>query len=801
MHSTRHPGLKWTRASLFLLLVLLLCRAADAHAAADGVVNGIVRDELLKPIKGAQVVLHDARGAKVGQARTAEDGSFTFSGVPFGDYTVEANAPGRVEGHEHVQISSTEAAQVEIYCVSQESNSVIIEEPDVAAPQRSVGSVATLSRRALKELPQGEDRSITEVITTQPGFVLDAFGNVYARGSHANIQYQVDGIPIPDSVGNLFAQALPVRLIENLEILTGGIPAEFGDRLAAVVNISTRHGGAEPDGLAQVRYGSFQTIEPSVYYSRSFGKVGLFVGGSYLQSQRALDSPAVAPILHDDGRSGRAFLRFDWTLGAADRLEVFVSYAHNFFQIPFDPTVVPLDPIHPLLIRPLDAFGNRSPPYIPHDTNATETEDEVFVTASWVHTFGKRGQLQVAPYYKLSAGALASDATYALGLLADPGTTASDVNRRADHLGGVLHYSLHLGGHLLKVGAQMDGLIGATDYALHVRDDVSGHGGVDAKLGGAGTDRTSAVLSGAYLQDRWDRGRFGMNAGVRVDELHVALAGGQSDDQVGVSPRMGASFAFKEDLVGHLFCGINWQPPAPLDAANAARVLGVVPATVAVTYDVQAETDLYGEAGLDVRILKKLKLGAVGWGRYAWNQLDDIAIGATNLIANYNFERGRAVGAEGKLDLVYKDWLSAFANVSWEIAQGQGVASAKYLFTAAQLADPSWQTLDHAQTLTANLGATLRHGGAAFSTLFSYGSGLRTGPANDQTVPQHLRVDATLQYAFDNVPLRPMVAVDVINLFDAHYAFRIANGFVGSSYAAPRTMFVRLSVPLSGGRP
>ena len=83
--------------------------------------------------------------------------------------------------------------------------------------------------------------------------------------------------------------------------------------------------------------------------------------------------------------------------------------------------------------------------------------------------------------------------------------------------------------------------------------------------------------------------------------------------------------------------------------------------------------------------------------------------------------------------------------------------------------------------------------------LLAYGSGLRTGPDNNQTVPAHVRVDATLQYAFDMVPLRPRLAIDLVNVFDAHYAYRIGNAFVGSSYAAPRSVFVRLAIPLSSG--
>jgi outer membrane receptor for ferric coprogen and ferric-rhodotorulic acid len=37
----------------------------------------------------------------------------------------------------------------------------------------------------------------------------------------------------------------------------------------------------------------------------------------------------------------------------------------------------------------------------------------------------------------------------------------------------------------------------------------------------------------------------------------------------------------------------------------------------------------------------------------------------------------------------------------------------------------------------------------------------------------------------------------VINLADAHYAYRIGNGFAGSSYGAPRSVYFSLSIPLA----
>lgn len=777
----------------------LAVAAAPARASVDATITGVVEDALVHPLAGAIVIVHDASGNIVAKAVTGPDGKFKFAALPLGDYTVEASYPGLVGDHQHLQLTSSQLAPVELQLVDGNEVISVNETWDVAAPTRATGSVVTLSRQALQELPGADDRPVTDVVVTQPGFVADALGNVYARGNHANIQYQIDGIPVPDSVGSLFAASIPVRLVQSVEILTGGMPAEFGDRLGAVVNLTTRHGGEHPEGAVQLRYGSYNTIAPGfAYATRVTDHTAMFVGGSVQSSARAIDPPSIDPILHDAGYTARGFARFDYTPCDANHYEVFATFAHNRFQIPIDPAVAPLDPAQPMATRPVDQYGNASPAFVPRDTDASETETELFAAFSWVHKLDHdRGQLQLAPIYKLSRGALVADAGHALGALADPGSTASDVIRTAQHAGGFATYSLQRGRHLFRTGVQADLLVGRTSFVAYARDDASAQGGVDAAATQRGVDHTNALTLGAYAQDHWASGRFALDVGLRVDTLHVALGDGRADDQVGVGPRTGASYALTKDAIVHAFAGINWQPPAPLDAANAARALGVVPATETITYDLKPETDLYGELGATLRPSHTLRTGLVAWGRYAYDQLDDTAIGSTSLLSNYNFERGRAFGVEASGELRVGPWLSAFANGSVGRAQGRGIASARYLFSPAVLANTAWQTLDHAQSLTANAGATVRDGRFAITGLASYGSGLRTGPANTAHVPGHVRADLAMQYTFAPRAYPIRVGIDVINLFDAHYAYRIANGFVGSSYAAPRTVFLSLSLPLA----
>ena len=763
-----------------------------AHASVDAAITGVVDDALLHPLKGATVILHDSAGNTVAKSTTGADGKFSFPGISFGDYTVEASAPGLIGDHQHLQINSSQVIAVELTLVAGEEIINITDDWAVPPPPPVTGSVATVTRQTLNESPGGDDRPITDVIATQPGFVADALGNVYARGNHANIQYQVDGIPVPDSVGSLFAASIPTRLINGLEIYTGGMPAEFGDRLGAVVNLTTRSASDHPDGNVQVRYGSFNTVEPGATYAAKLSDtVGVFGGGSFQYSERMLDPPSVYPILHDDGYSGRAFARIDWQQCDCNRYELFATYAHNKFDIPLDPSIQPLT--SPTEVRPPDQYGNASPPYIPHDTNATETEDEVFVAAAMTHKLDN-GQILVAPLYKLSRGVLFSDPEHALGPLSDPGTTASNVTRLAETGGGVATISLQEGSHLFKAGVQIDFLHGKTNYESFARAE---DGGIDPSMTQAGVDHTDALTSGAYAQDHVTLGKLALDYGLRVDELHVILQDGTTNDSAGVSPRLGGSYSFTKDTVLHAFAGINWQPPEPLDAANAARALGVVPANEQVVYDLKPETDLYSELGISSRLIHELRGGLTAWGRYAYNQLDDTAIGSTSLLSNYNFRRGRATGLEASLDLRIGPWLSAFANGSLGLAEGQGISSAKYLFTAAELADTSWQTLDHAQTWTANSGVTVRDGRFAITGMLQYGSGLRTGSDNDQHVPGHVVENVSAQYTFVPHAYPIKVAIDVINIANEYYAYRIANGFVGSSYGQPRSVFMTLSLPLA----
>jgi hypothetical protein len=732
-------------------------------------------------------------------------GHFEFEQVPFGTYRVRtSDATGRV-AEEIVRVVSGDVVRVALLLRPVAEEQVIVQgrRPAAPPPSNTSSSSSTLEHEQINELPRGDTQSVNEILSTQPGFVYDALGNLFARGNHANIQYQLDGIPLPDSVSGLFGGFLSPKLIDNMEVLTGGLPVEYGERLASVVNLNSRKPPEEGEGQIELQGGSFDTANPSLFYGKRIGAWSVLAGGSYRTTSRALDPAVPNLVQHSGGDEERAFLRLDYDASDATHVSMLGAFAHNFYRIPIDTSVSALDPSLPNGGRNPDQYGNAPAPYFPPDTNQTENERDAFALLSVRHDFDPRSSLRVALSYRHSYGFLFGDAQHALGPTQDPCTTddagnvtcaqTSDVGRTADHVVGYAEQLWRLGeDNVLKIGGQVDQLFGTTDFTSYTRSDALQ--GPDPALTVRGTDRSRGTTGGVYVEDRATFGPLVVTGGVRFDFQRAAFIGNpESSFDVGFGPRLGLAYSLGSSTVLHAFAGLLWQPPPILDTPAAARILGLIPADAPVAYDLKPETDRYAEIGIESRVLPELTLKLTGWGRLAHDQLDDVGVGSTNLVSAYNFREGRAGGIEAGAILVLGRRFQMFANGTLQKAQGRGIESATYLFSPDDLANNSWQFLDHDQRWTANTGATFREGGWRLSSLLEYGSGLRTGPNNNEHVPGHVRVDVSAGYQFSNLPMRPALALDVVNLFDALYAYRINNGFNGSHWAPGRSIYARVS--------
>ena len=89
---------------------------------------------------------------------------------------------------------------------------------------------------------QGDSRGLESVLVTFPGFAQNANGAIHPRGAHNQMTYVVDGMPITDQLTGAFGNALDPNIVQTVELFTGNVPAEYGNKVSAVANVTTRSG-------------------------------------------------------------------------------------------------------------------------------------------------------------------------------------------------------------------------------------------------------------------------------------------------------------------------------------------------------------------------------------------------------------------------------------------------------------------------------------------------------------------------------------------------------------------------------
>jgi len=228
-----------------IVTALLLVWSAPVLAANLGIVHGSVQDERGQPIPGTRVAL--LRGTTQLDVHTTDAaGHFEFEQVPFGRYRITfAAADGRMDDRE-VMIASGDVLELDVTLPTlEETFTVVAPKREAPRPATTTGSTTQVQREEIQSRPRGDTATVNEILASEPGFVYDAMGQIYARGNHAGLQYQLDGVPLPDSVSGVFGQFLSPKLVENMEVITGGLPAEYGQRLSAVVNLNSRRPAPE----------------------------------------------------------------------------------------------------------------------------------------------------------------------------------------------------------------------------------------------------------------------------------------------------------------------------------------------------------------------------------------------------------------------------------------------------------------------------------------------------------------------------------------------------------------------------
>src|SRR5271156_329199 len=167
----------------------------------------------------------------------------------------------------------------------------------------SLGATAyTIGTNQIESQSQGDNASFNQLILRAPGVAEDSAenGDLHVRGEHANLQYRIDDVLLPEGIAG-FGLELDPRFVQSMQLITGSLPAQYGFRTAGIVDIQTKSGALVNGGSVEMYGGSYDTVRPSVEIGGSSGQWNYFVDGSYDNNDLGIDNPTSAQTaIHDN---------------------------------------------------------------------------------------------------------------------------------------------------------------------------------------------------------------------------------------------------------------------------------------------------------------------------------------------------------------------------------------------------------------------------------------------------------------------------------------------------------------------
>jgi outer membrane receptor protein involved in Fe transport len=655
----------------------------------------------------------------------------------------------------------------------------------------------SLDRTMLEKQPGGVDRSLSQVLLQAPGVTLDSYGAIHVRNEHANLQYRLDGVIVPESISG-FGSTFDPRIAQSIDLVTGTLPAQYGYRTSGVVSLKTRSGAFDNGGDVGFYGGSRGSVEPSGSLHGSSGNLNYFVSGSFQENDLGVENPiATRDAIHDHTRQYRAFGYLSDILSDTSRLTAFGGTSIGYFQIPNNP-----------------GQGGAGPGGMNWNLegksdfdSATLDQNQREITHYGVLAYQYAGgalNFQIAPFVRYSQTRFTPDpqgGDLILGGVADNSRLSSlTAGVQADG-----SYKLS-DSHMLRFGLffQNERTRSTVTSRVFAIDTLPGGDVVqtsDTPLSITDSARRNGQLYGIYLQDEWSlTPTLTLNYGARFDAVRAYTREQQ------VSPRVNMVWKPREGTTFHLGYARNFTPPPQelIAAPTLALFAGTTKAPEIMTADpVRAEREHYFDGGVQQAIAPGFKVGLDAYYKIKRNLLDEGQFGPSLVLSPFNYAKGYAWGVELSANYTHRA-LDLYANVARGEEKGRNIVSSQYFFAPDELAYIAGHSIftDHSQRWTASGGGsvTIRDGiGTLVPTMsFLYGDGLRADdPAglvpNGGKLPSYVTADVGIAQNLDGPGVLKGLSIrlDVTNLFDRSYLIRDGSGVgVGApQYGARRGVF------------
>ncbi len=638
-------------------------------------------------------------------------------------------------------------------------------QPSLGATRYDFGSAA------LDTIPQGGNAPLNQVLLQAPGVAQDSFGQFHLRGDHANVQYRLNGVQLPEGL-SVFGQALESRFAGSLSLITGALPAQYGFQQAGVVDIQTKNGSSDPGGEISMYGGTRGILQPSFSYGGRVGAIDYFVTGDYLHTGIGIENPTNGyNAVHDRSDQTHGLLYVSGILDPTTRISLTAGTSNSAFQIPNNPGQTPS----------LGLAVNGATDFDSANLNERQREDTQFGILSLQKQMGA-ADFQVSAFSRYSSLSYSPDP---LGDLLFNGISQSATRHDlANGVQGDASWRVS-DAHTIRAGflVQSERATSSTVSSVLAVDDSGAPISDQPFTVNDGSGKTGG-LYGVYVQDEWHiLPAVTINYGARFDLVD------QYTHESQVSPRVNVVWQATPTTTIHGgYSRYFTPPPFELVGANTLGQFSNTTAAAAVSQDstVKAERSHYFDAGISQVVLPGLTISVDAYYKQAKNLIDEGQFGAPIILSAFNYAKGQVSGLELSGTYEHGPW-SFYGNLAYSRAIGKDIVSSQFNFSAADLAYISqhYVYLDHDQRWTSSAGAAYTvNKDTPYPTRVSADvfteSGLR---ASTDTVPNGAELPT---YAVLNLSVVQKLnaggrkgtefRLDVLNVTDAKYEIRDGTG-------------------------
>ncbi len=729
-------------AALILLISALLAMAASpAAATVFGNVRGVVHDPQHHPVTAAHATLRASNSDFSLTAETGADGEFHFDAVPLGQYTVTVEAPGFTPQEQALLVVSGSAPilhyQLAI-AMAQEKVTVTAapEDLDPESPRRDI----VIDQKQIARYA-GVDSSTSLKIITEfvPGSYM-AHDQLHVRGGH-QITWAIDGVPVPNTniASNIGPQFNP-KDVSYLQAETGSYAAEYGDRTYGVFNVAPNNGfERNREGELIASYGNNNQTDDWLSFGDHTAKFAYYASLSGNNTNWGLEPPT-SVNLHNHEAGGGAFTSLIYNPNSKDQFRFDAGLRLDYYQVPNDPA--------------MQAAG----------INDREREQDIFGTATWVHTYSPGLMLIASPFYHFNRAA------YEGGAADVPSATD---NRASNYEGGQVTISAINARNNARAGiyafAQQDNTLFSV-----IANDGSGEG-FSQRVSPGGN------LEAVFLEDQFKATSWlTLTGGIRLTHFDGNINENAADPRAGVAIRIP-----KLNWVLRAGYSYFYQPP-PLDTVSGPLLQFAASQGVSFL-PLQGERDIQQEYAVTIPLH--------GWASTLTyfhtgvrNYFDHDVIGNSNIFFPLTIQAARIKGFEATVrsPLILTHY---HAHLVYSNQQAEGFGAVTGGLTDFSPPPVGGFYLDHDQRNTLSAGMEGDLPWRSFAALtFNYGSGFLNGDGPDH-LPSNYTVDLAVGKTFgENFTVR-LIGTNITN---KRYQLDNSNTFGGSHWADPAMLSIQV---------